>query len=70
MKQLLLIVVDIQHPFLHFPPAIYNHVVNVPLEKLVVGISNYSQTKEEAPRDTIKGTLISNFYPFFTLKLP
>lgn len=39
MSEIITIIVDIRHPLFHFPPALYNHIVN-DLKKLVVIVLN------------------------------
>lgn len=39
MSEIITIIVDIRHPLFHFPPALYNHIVN-DLEKMVVIVLN------------------------------
>uniref|UniRef100_A0A6G1S8V5 Guanine nucleotide-binding protein-like 1 n=1 Tax=Aceria tosichella TaxID=561515 RepID=A0A6G1S8V5_9ACAR len=39
MSEIITIIVDIRHPLFHFPPALYNHIVN-DLKKMVVIVVN------------------------------
>jgi ribosome biogenesis GTPase A len=39
MSEIITIIVDIRHPLFHFPPALYNHIVN-DLKKMVIIVLN------------------------------